>query len=73
MVVPSDSSPNLLTRFFDLCHSGGYKMKSQSSFELCSLMTKDVKHFSKHFSAICIFSFENYLSNFLIRFKDIQL
>lgn len=52
-------------------------MKSQSSFELYSLMTKDIEHFSKCFSAICVFSFENYLFSsvlhFLIRFKDIQI
>lgn len=41
-------------KFIYIGHTNWSKMKSQSSFNLHSLIAKDVTHFKNYFSAICI-------------------
>lgn len=62
--------------FIDLCHSDGCKLKSQSSFDYISLMSKGVEHFVV-FHRHLHFLFDNFslglyrILNWVIYFLDI--
>ena len=58
--APLAPHPSQNVRLLDLSHSDRYKMESQSCFDLIYLITKDIKHFFKCFSAIRDSSLEKY-------------